>query len=89
MLAVRFGYAAGGPAQGIGVPLAPLLATLQHTLESFVEIGLGYLSLEGMEGAVAEKGPFCNACFSGDYHAPLVDVGLAANHNDLVLFDAQ
>jgi amidophosphoribosyltransferase len=35
---------------------------------------LGYLSLEGMEGAVAEKGPFCNACFSGDYHAPLVDV---------------
>jgi amidophosphoribosyltransferase len=35
---------------------------------------LGYLSLEGMQGAVAEKGPFCNACFSGDYHAPLVDV---------------
>jgi amidophosphoribosyltransferase len=35
---------------------------------------LGYLSLEGMEGAVAEKGPFCNACFSGDYRAPLVDV---------------
>jgi amidophosphoribosyltransferase len=35
---------------------------------------LGYLSLEGMEAAVAEKGPFCNACFSGDYHAPLVDV---------------
>ena len=40
---------------------------------------LGYLSLEGMEGAVAEQGPFCNACFSGDYTAPLVDVdkGLA------------
>jgi amidophosphoribosyltransferase len=35
---------------------------------------LGYLSLEGMEGAVAEKGPFCNACFSGDYRSPLVDV---------------
>ena len=35
---------------------------------------LGYLSLEGMEGAVSDKGPFCNACFSGDYHAPLVDV---------------
>jgi amidophosphoribosyltransferase len=35
---------------------------------------LGYLSLEGMQGAVAEKGPFCNACFSGDYRAPLVDV---------------
>jgi excinuclease UvrABC ATPase subunit len=26
--------------------VAPLLATLQHTLESFAEIGLGYLSLE-------------------------------------------
>ncbi|HEX9886782.1 MAG TPA: amidophosphoribosyltransferase [Longimicrobiales bacterium] len=35
---------------------------------------LGYLSLEGMEGCVAEQGPFCNACFSGDYRAPLVDV---------------
>jgi len=40
---------------------------------------LGYLSLEGMELAVAESGPYCNACFSGDYTAPLVDVerGLA------------
>ena len=40
---------------------------------------LGYLSQEGMEGAVAESGPYCNACFSGDYTAPLVDVerGLA------------
>ena len=35
---------------------------------------LGYLSLEGMEGAVEDYGPFCNACFSGDYQAPLVDV---------------
>jgi amidophosphoribosyltransferase len=35
---------------------------------------LGYLSLDGMENAVAEHGPFCNACFSGRYLAPLVDV---------------
>ncbi|MBT8403585.1 MAG: amidophosphoribosyltransferase [Gemmatimonadetes bacterium] len=35
---------------------------------------LGYLSLEGMETAVEEAGPFCNACFSGEYPAPLVDV---------------
>jgi len=46
------------------------------------EIGvdsLGYLSLEGLNDAVAEQGPFCNACFSGRYQAPLVDVeeGLA------------
>jgi amidophosphoribosyltransferase len=43
---------------------------------------LGYLSLEGMEGAVVEHGPFCDACFSGDYTAPLVDVekGLAPSN---------
>ena len=40
---------------------------------------LGYLSQEGMEAAVSNHGPFCNACFSGNYTAPLVDVekGLA------------
>ncbi|MFU8872784.1 ATP-binding cassette domain-containing protein [Micromonospora sp. SL4-19] len=33
--------------RGLDEPsVAPLLATLQHTLESFVEIGLGYLSLD-------------------------------------------
>ena len=35
---------------------------------------LGYLSLEGMEGAATRAGPFCNACFSGDYPSPLVDI---------------
>jgi amidophosphoribosyltransferase len=35
---------------------------------------LGYLSLEGMTAAVAKHGPFCDACFSGDYTAPLVDI---------------
>jgi amidophosphoribosyltransferase len=41
---------------------------------------LGYLSLEGMVEAVSEGGPYCTACFSGDYPAPLVDVerGLAS-----------
>jgi excinuclease UvrABC ATPase subunit len=33
--------------------VAPLLATLQHTLESFVEIGLGYLSLERPSGTLS------------------------------------
>ena len=39
-----------------------------------------YLSLEGMVNAVEEAGPYCTACFSGDYTAPLVDVerGLAS-----------
>jgi amidophosphoribosyltransferase len=35
---------------------------------------LGYLSLEGMVGAVEGHGPFCHACFSGEYAAPLVDL---------------
>ena len=41
---------------------------------------LGYLSLEGMVEAVADGAPYCTACFSGDYPAPLVDVerGLAS-----------
>jgi excinuclease UvrABC ATPase subunit len=33
--------------------LAPLLTALQHTLESFVEIGLGYLSLERPAGTLS------------------------------------
>jgi amidophosphoribosyltransferase len=41
---------------------------------------LGYLSLEGMVSAVESAGPFCTACFSGEYPTPLVDVekGLAS-----------
>lgn len=35
---------------------------------------LGYLSLEGMLAVVAEHGSFCDACFSGNYAAPLVDL---------------
>ncbi len=44
---------------------------------------LGYLSLEGMLSVVSEHGSFCNACFSGEYAAPLVDLDmgyLPGNH---------
>ncbi|BBX89726.1 excinuclease ABC subunit UvrA [Mycolicibacterium boenickei] len=34
-------------------PVAPLLAALQHTLDSFVEIGLGYLSLDRPAGTLS------------------------------------
>ncbi|MGE0159085.1 MAG: amidophosphoribosyltransferase [Gemmatimonadales bacterium] len=46
---------------------------------------LGYLSLDGMVEAVEEAGPYCTACFSGDYPAPLVDVekGLASPEGPL------
>ena len=40
--------------RGIGQPsVAPLLATLQRTLDSFVEIGLGYLSLDRSTGTLS------------------------------------
>ena len=44
---------------------------------------LGYLSLDGMLSVVSENGSFCNACFSGDYAAPLIDLEkgyLPGNH---------
>ncbi|MBT2512647.1 excinuclease ABC subunit UvrA [Arthrobacter sp. ISL-30] len=40
--------------RGLDEPsVAPLLATLQHTLDSFVRIGLGYLSLERSSGTLS------------------------------------
>ncbi len=40
--------------RGLDEPsVAPLLATLQHTLDSFAEIGLGYLSLERPSGTLS------------------------------------
>jgi excinuclease UvrABC ATPase subunit len=40
--------------RGLGEPsVAPLLATLQRTLDSFVEIGLGYLSLDRPSGSLS------------------------------------
>jgi excinuclease UvrABC ATPase subunit len=43
-----------GWVQGLDEPsVAPLLAALQHTLDSFVEIGLGYLSLERPSGTLS------------------------------------
>jgi excinuclease UvrABC ATPase subunit len=43
-----------GWVQGLDEPsVAPPLAALQHTLDSFVEIGLGYLSLERPSGTLS------------------------------------
>jgi excinuclease UvrABC ATPase subunit len=40
--------------RGVGEPsVAPLLATLQQTLDSFVEIGLGYISLDRRSGTLS------------------------------------
>jgi amidophosphoribosyltransferase len=48
--------------------------SIPETEEHLKVDSLGYLSLEGMEEAVQETGPFCNACFSGQYPTPLVDL---------------
>ncbi|HEX7048959.1 MAG TPA: amidophosphoribosyltransferase [Longimicrobiales bacterium] len=63
---------------GIDMPTREELIGARHSVDEIRRnLGvdsLGYLSLEGMESAVREFGPFCNACFSGNYQAPLVDV---------------
>ncbi len=63
---------------GIDMPSREELIGSSHSVAEIAkQLGvesLGYLSLEGMEAAVAEAGPFCNACFSGNYPAPLIDV---------------
>jgi amidophosphoribosyltransferase len=63
---------------GIDMPTKEELMGHRHSIPEIEEIlgadSLGYLSLEGMEGMVEETGPFCNACFSGEYPAPLVDL---------------
>lgn len=62
---------------GIDMPTRDeLIAARMTTDEIRAYLGvdsLGYLSMEGMLASVDEGGSFCTACFSGDYHAPLVD----------------
>lgn len=63
---------------GIDMPTKEELIGATHTVAEISKHlsvdSLGYLSLEGMHAAVAEHGPFCDACFSGNYKAPLVDI---------------
>jgi amidophosphoribosyltransferase len=63
---------------GIDMPTREELIAANLSLDEIRErLGvdsLGYLSLEGMMGAVEDAGPFCGACFSGDYPTALVDL---------------
>ncbi|MFW6202234.1 MAG: amidophosphoribosyltransferase [Gemmatimonadota bacterium] len=67
---------------GIDMPTREELIGAQKSVEEIREHlrvdSLGYLSQEGMHAAVKPFGPFCDACFSGEYTAPLVD--LEARH---------
>ena len=74
---------------GIDMPSKEELMGSGHTVEEIrEELGLdslGYISLEGMTKAVEEFGPFCDACFSGHYTAPLVDVERQLDNSLLAL----
>ena len=63
---------------GIDMPSREELMGARMTVDEIaVDLGvdsLGYLSLDGLVTAVAEGAPFCTACFSGEYSAPLVDL---------------
>ncbi len=62
---------------GIDMPTRDELIGARKSVEEIGEhLGvdsLGYLSLEGMRAAVEDHGPFCEACWTGDYKAPLLD----------------
>ena len=62
---------------GIDMPTKEELLGAGHTVPEIARhLGvdsLGYLSLDGMKQAVGDFGPFCDACWTGDYPAPLVD----------------
>ncbi len=64
---------------GIDMPTKAELIGARMTVDEIAHHlnvdSLGYLSLDGMQNAVGQFGPFCNACFSGEYTAPLVDLG--------------
>ncbi len=63
---------------GIDMPTKEELLASRFSVEEIRQhLGvdtIGYLSLEGMIGAVKEFGPFCDACFTGNYSAPLTDL---------------
>ncbi|MFQ5690310.1 MAG: amidophosphoribosyltransferase [Gemmatimonadota bacterium] len=63
---------------GIDMPTREELIGADHSVEQIRDhLGvdsLGYLSMEGMREAVARHGPFCDACWTGEYAAPLVDL---------------
>jgi len=62
---------------GIDMPTREELIGSGHSVPEIADhLGvdsLGYLSLQGMKEAVGQYGPFCDACWTGEYPAPLID----------------
>ncbi len=56
---------------GIDMPTKEELLASSRSVEDIREYlgvdSIGYLSLEGLIGAVQESGPYCDACFTGNY----------------------
>ncbi len=63
---------------GIDMPTREELIGSSRSVEEIADrLGadsLGYLTMEGMQDAVSDHGPFCTACWSGNYPAPLTDM---------------
>ena len=68
---------------GIDTPTREELIASTHSMEEIQAYlgvdSLGYLSLEGMVGA-AGNGPFCHACFSGQYPTDVPDAVVHLQH---------
>ena len=67
---------------GIDTPVRSELIAASHTVDEIARYvtadSLGYLSMEGMLGAVqAQPKTFCNACFSGEYLVQLTPLEAA------------
>lgn len=62
---------------GINMPTREELLASNRSIDEIRDYlgvnSIGYLSLEGMMQAVSTGGPFCDACFTGNYPSPLTD----------------
>ena len=50
---------------------AKIVTEIHNRLKFLADVGLGYLSLEGMLKAAGSHTGFCHACFSGQYPTPI------------------
>ena len=63
---------------GIDMPTKEELLASNRSVEEIRDYlgvdSIGYLSLEGLIKCVEEFGPYCDACFTGNYPTPLTDL---------------
>jgi len=63
---------------GVDTPSKEELIASSHSVEQIREFvgadSLAYLSLDGLQEAVADNGDYCYACYTGDYPTELIQV---------------